>query len=260
MSVVLMYHDIVTKDDKTSGFQNNSAFQYKVEETAFEEQVKALQGRDVSFTFDDGGVSFYTKAAPILERYGFKGIFFISTKFVGTPGFLSAEQVKELAQNGHIIGSHSHTHPSNIAALTQEEIMNEWKESARVLKCILGVSVETASIPNGYDSKKVKEYARKAGFSRLYTSVPSKRTRYKYGQEIVGRFVIHKDTSLEDVIRIVTSPSFRIKLSVRYNFLEGVKWILGSKYDRMKKRLFHNIQIISKLNGGGGESNSSSST
>ena len=137
--------------------------------------------------------------------------------------------------------------------------MNEWKESARVLKCILGVSVETASIPNGYDSRIVKEYARNAGFSRLYTSVPSKRTRYKYGQEIVGRFVIHKDTSLEDVIRIVTSPSFRIKLSVRYNFLEGVKWILGSKYDRMKNRLLNsnarNMHIINELNG---ESSSSS--
>ena len=89
-----MYHDIVTKTDKSSGFQNDSAFQYKVEESAFEEQVKALQGKDVVFTFDDGGESFLTKIAPILEKYGFKGVFFISTKYIGTQGFLTKEQVK----------------------------------------------------------------------------------------------------------------------------------------------------------------------
>ena len=85
--------------------------QYKVEESAFEEQVKALQGKDVVFSFDEGGESFHTKASPLLEQYGFKGVFLISTKYIGTQGFLTEEQVKELAERGHVVGSHSHTHP-----------------------------------------------------------------------------------------------------------------------------------------------------
>lgn len=108
-TICLMYHDIVTRDDKSSGFQNESAFQYKVNEKDFEKQVKALRGKDVIFSFDDGGVSFITEAAPILEKYGFKGFFFISTKYIDTPGFLSREQVKCLAEHGHCVGSHSYT-------------------------------------------------------------------------------------------------------------------------------------------------------
>ena len=120
-----MYHDIVTTNDKSSGFQNKNAFQYKVEESAFEEQVKAVQGNDVVFTFDDGGVSFLTKAVPILEKYDFKGVFLVSTKYIGTPGFLTTEQVKELAERGHVIGSHSHTHPEIFTKLSSEEIKHE---------------------------------------------------------------------------------------------------------------------------------------
>ena len=75
--IVLMYHDIVTFADKGSGFQNESAFLYKVDELQFEEQVKKTQGDEVLFSFDDGGESFYTKAALILEKYGMRGIFFI---------------------------------------------------------------------------------------------------------------------------------------------------------------------------------------
>lgn len=241
MSIVLMYHDIVTKDDKTSGFQNNSAFQYKVEDTAFNEQVKALQGSDVSFTFDDGGVSFYTVVAPILEKYGFRGVFFISTKFIGTEGFVTEEQIKELHKRGHEIGSHSHSHPSNMAIMSKEEILYEWQKSAKILTDILGEPVEIASIPNGYSSKVVKESARKAGFNRLYTSAPSDKIRNRGGQRIVGRYVVHKDTSLDDVVRIVTSSTFRIKLTIRYMVLELAKWILGSSYISIKNRLLsHN--------------------
>ena len=81
-----------------------------MEEAAFKEQAKVLQGKDVLFTFDDGGVSFVTKAAPILEKYGHKGVFFVSTKYIGTPGVLSAGQVKELELRGHVVGTHSHSH------------------------------------------------------------------------------------------------------------------------------------------------------
>ena len=70
-----MYHDIVTKNDKSSGFQNKNAFQYKVEECAFEEQVKALQGKDVVFTFDDGGnmasKGYFLSVLNILARLDF---------------------------------------------------------------------------------------------------------------------------------------------------------------------------------------------
>lgn len=82
--IVLMYHDVYRDSPSESGFQNNTAIKYKVNTKRFEEHVSAvydylrnkrLPANTVDFTFDDGGVSFLTGAAPILEKYGFEANF-----------------------------------------------------------------------------------------------------------------------------------------------------------------------------------------
>lgn len=238
-TIVLMYHDIVTPDDKSSGFQNKNAFQYKVEEAVFEEQVKALHGKDVVFTFDDGGESFFTKAAPILEKYGFTGIFFISTKFIGTPGFLSAEQIKALAAKGHIIGSHTHTHPEIFTKLTAAEIQNEWELSAQALKDILGDRDFPASIPNGYTSNEILNAAIQYGFKTIYTSQPTTKTKTFNGCELHGRYVVLDDMTTEDVLRMVSSKGYHLRISMKWHLLNLVKSVLGSTYETFKAKLLH---------------------
>ena len=230
----MMYHDIVTRDDKSGGFQNESAFQYKVEEAAFEEQVKALQGKDVVFTFDDGGVSFLTIVAPTLEKYGMRGVFFISTNYLGTPGFLTAEQVNELEERGHVIGSHSHSHPNNIASLPADAMYEEWCVSCNVLKSIVGHEILYASIPNGYGSKKLNASAQKAGITELYTSVPTTQLSTRSGQTLYGRYVVHRDMTVEDVVKIVSNRNYRRQMYMRWWMLEQIKKVLGSSYDKVK--------------------------
>ena len=237
--IVLMYHDILTRSDKSSGFQNDNAFQYKVEDSAFEEQVKALQGKDVTFTFDDGGVSFITKAAPILEKYGRKGVFFISTKFIGTPGFLTSEQVKELADRGHIVGSHSHTHPEIFTQLKKDEIRNEWKKSFDILSGILGMNDMPLSIPNGYASKMIMEEAVKVGYTDIYTSEPTTKIHQFQKHNVIGRYVVHDGMTTQDVLRIVESKSTRMKMAVKWSVLNIVKAVLGSSYDVFKAKVLH---------------------
>lgn len=232
--VVLMYHDIVTKDDKSSGFQNESAFQYKVEESAFEDQVKALQGRDVVFSFDDGGESFLSLAAPILEKYGHQGVFFITTDYIGTPGFLNAAQVKELEERGHVVGSHSCSHPHNMAELSDEDIEKEWSESVKALEAILGHTIKYASIPNGYSSSVIIAKAQKAGIENLYTSTPTDKVAQKKNLNIIGRFVVHDKMSTSEVLSIVDSSATRKKKHIKWLALEIAKILLGGKYDKVK--------------------------
>ena len=239
MSIVLMYHDVVTRDDKTSGFQNKSAFQYKVEEAVFEEQVKALKGKDVSFTFDDGGVSFFTKAAPILEKYGRKGVFFISTKYIDTPGFLSRTQVKTLAEKGHIIGSHSHTHPEIFTKLSKKEVREEWQKSYEILKGILGDTKLTLSIPNGYASKRIMDEAIDCGYTDIYTSQPTTIIQQYKNHKVIGRFVVNDGMTKQDVLRIVESKSTRQKMALKWSLLNIAKGILGSSYDIVKSKVLH---------------------
>lgn len=239
MSVVFMYHDIVTANDKSSGFQNKNAFQYKVEESAFEEQVKALQGKDVVFTFDDGGESFLTKAAPLLAQYGFKGVFFISTKYIGTQGFLTKEQIKALAERGHVVGSHSHTHPEIFTKLSKEEIREEWRKSYEILKDILGETDLPMSIPNGYASKTIMEEAIKCGFTDIYTSQPTTKIKLFQKHNVIGRYVVHDNMNTEDVLRIVNSKGYRLKMSLKWQMLNVVKGVLGTSYETFKAKILH---------------------
>lgn len=239
MSVVLMYHDIVTTTDKSSGFQNKNAFQYKVDECAFEEQVKTLQGRDAVLTFDDGGESFLTKAAPLLEKYGFKGVFFISTKYIGTPGFLTEEQVKALAERGHVVGSHSHTHPEIFTKLTKEEIHEEWRKSYNILKDILGEKDLPMSIPNGYASKTIMEEAIKCGFTDIYTSQPTTKIKFFHKHNVIGRYVVHDNMTAVDVLRVVNSRGYRLKMAMKWQMLNVVKGVLGESYDKLKAKILH---------------------
>ena len=232
-----MYHDIVTETDNLSGFQNESAFQYKITETVFEEQVRALVGKDVIFSFDDGGVSFYTKAAPILEKYGLRGLFFISTNFIETPGFLSSEQIRELSKRGHRIGSHTHTHPSDITKLSCEDIKHEWRRSNEILTNILGERIIAASIPNGNSSTIVVEEAVHSGFTDIYTSQPTLKVEFSTNYKIIGRYVIHNRMTTQDVVNITTGKKAQIKMYIKWYILCIVKRVLGPLYKRIKSKI-----------------------
>ncbi|MDD5997546.1 MAG: polysaccharide deacetylase family protein [Bacteroidales bacterium] len=235
--VNLMYHDISVEYDMSSGFQTRVSMDYKVDKINFEEQVKNCKRKDVVFTFDDGGVSFLTVAAPILEKYGYKGVFFISTKYIGTPGFLTERQLIELDRRGHIIGSHTHSHPKNLSLLSSDEIFNEWKESIELLSHILNKRVYVASIPNGRGSKIVTETAQKAGIKVLYTSEPTTKIVNKAGITLLGRYVVRRSFSNKTVMNIVNSSLSRFKLKLKWSLINIVKVILGKYYYNLRKAL-----------------------
>lgn len=236
--IALMYHDVVTKDNLSSGFQNESAFQYKVDSDLLEEHLKKLEGEDVVLTFDDGGVSFYTEIAPLLEKYGRKGVFFIATSYIDTPGFLTKEQIRELHnRGGHIIGSHSHTHPHDIASFSTGDIFEEWETSSRILESITGKKTDVASIPNGACSDKVLSAAIEAGITTIYTSEPTTKVRKYKGGIIKGRYVIHNNSSSDEPVRIVKSLKYRTFRHCRWTMVELAKMLLGPLYGVVKKRI-----------------------
>lgn len=70
-----------------------------------------LPPNPILITFDDGREEHFSIAATVLERYNFKGVFFIMTVTIGKPGYLSAKQIRDLSDRGHVIGSHTWNHP-----------------------------------------------------------------------------------------------------------------------------------------------------
>lgn len=71
---------------------------------------KALPRKPVMITFDDTREEHYTIGATEMNKYGFKGVFFIMTVAINRPGYMTKEQIKDLSDTGNVIGSHTWDH------------------------------------------------------------------------------------------------------------------------------------------------------
>jgi peptidoglycan/xylan/chitin deacetylase (PgdA/CDA1 family) len=201
-----MYHDVVENGDfESSGFPGEGAHVYKLRREDFARHldaiaaagagvvtVKELSESPVLLTFDDGGVSFHHPIAELLEGRGWRGHFFVTTDRIGTPGFLSESELCELHRRGHVIGSHSRSHPTRMAALSRAELDREWRESLARLSGLVGERVKVASVPGGYYSRAVAESAAAAGIEVLFTSEPTSQADQVNGCLVLGRYVIQR--------------------------------------------------------------------
>ena len=222
-AISLLYHDVVVDEDyDSSGFSGANPADYKLSVNDFEEHLSAIaaalvgpvvsvdeladcseNNTPVLFTFDDGGVSAYDIIAPALERYGWKGCFFVTTDRIDTPAFMSRSQIKELHDRGHAIGSHSCSHPRKITELSREQLTYEWRESLNVLSEIVGSPVTIASIPGGFYSRGVAECAYDSGVEVLFTSEPEQRIRRQGANLLVGRFGLQRGMGADIAVGFV---------------------------------------------------------
>jgi peptidoglycan/xylan/chitin deacetylase (PgdA/CDA1 family) len=69
-----------------------------------------LPEKPVMITFDDTNEEQYRLGASTLEKYGFKGVFFIMTVSINRPRYMTSTQIAALAEKGHAIEAHSWDH------------------------------------------------------------------------------------------------------------------------------------------------------
>lgn len=80
----------------------------------------------VVLTFDDGFISDYTIAAPLIESYGWHMTSYVPTANIGGGGMLTKANCDTLYNAGHDISNHSATHSvSGLIILTQPELAAE---------------------------------------------------------------------------------------------------------------------------------------
>ncbi len=85
----------------------------------------------LSFRFDDAYAS-QREAIALLDKNGIKVSVYCITDFVGTPGYMSWDEIQALAKRGHEIGSHSATHNPR-AILLPARIEEELRISKQML-------------------------------------------------------------------------------------------------------------------------------
>jgi peptidoglycan/xylan/chitin deacetylase (PgdA/CDA1 family) len=239
-----MYHDVVDPGRAdASGFPGRDANSYKVTAGQFRAHLDAIltkvsPGGPPVFTFDDGGAG-ASAAADILEAYGQRGHFFVTTNYIGTSGFLSAGAVHDLDLRGHVIGSHSCSHPLRIGRCSSGQLRDEWRRSHAALSAILGRAITAASIPGGDFQPAVAEAAAEAGFTNLFTSEPTTTTRGASGLTLHGRFTIRSWTAARTAAALAAGDYLpRTQQALAWNLRKIGKRLGGERYLQIRRLLF----------------------
>ncbi len=218
-TLALMYHDVVPAGGfSLSGFNIVGADHYKLTEEQFEQHmcaiaaaVKAKPGRITDtnglelflFTMDDGGVS-SMYVADQLERRGWRGHFLIATDYIGSGTFLTPAQVRELAERGHCIGSHTCSHPIPMWDCSPEQMFTEWHDSRRKLESIVGTEVTCGSVPGGTYVPAIAAAAAQAGYRSLFSSEPTSSVRDVDGCRVLGRYGILRTTTAAEAAKLAS--------------------------------------------------------
>ena len=256
--ISLLFHDVFASEPSESGFISEAANRYKLTVDDFDTQLAGVHAvrSDLPFlatritsrddadirvgaapfaiTVDDGGASYYTTVAERLEKRGWRGHCFVTTDFIGSRGFLSSNQIRELDQRGHVVGAHSASHPARFSALPFHQIASEWTRSRATLEDILGHPVDVGSVPGGYYSPAVARAAYAAGLRVLFTSEPVTGVAVKHGCVVVGRFTIRRGDPGDLARRLVSAPAGARSLAwLRWNAKGLVKPVLGRSYIRI---------------------------
>jgi len=129
-----------------------------------------LPEKPIMITFDDTDEDQFTIGNTTLKKYGFKGVYFIMTVSIGKKGrisYMTKEQIKQLADEGNTIASHTYDH-KNFAQFTDADWTTQIDEPTKKLEQITGKKIEYFAFPYGVFKSstlhKLKEHGFKASF------------------------------------------------------------------------------------------------
>ena len=123
--------------------------------------------KPIVITFDDGYLSHYTHAKPVLRALGWPGVLFLTTKAIGPDG-LSVRQLRSLMKAGWEIDSHTLTHP-DLTTLDDATLARELTDSRRELQQRFGVPADFFAYPAGRHDARVIAATEAAGYTAATT-------------------------------------------------------------------------------------------
>ena len=126
--------------------------------------IERKHERKILITIDDGFLSFYKNAWPVLKSNKIPFILFVSTREVGKNGYMSWEQIREISKEDFVhIGNHSHSHEYLIDR-TNNDILDDMKNSIRLFEKNLGSNSYFFSYPFGEYSLEFKKIIKDLNF------------------------------------------------------------------------------------------------
>ncbi|MBD0297891.1 MAG: polysaccharide deacetylase family protein [Flavisolibacter sp.] len=174
-----------------------------------------LPSKPVMLTYDDTDLEQFTIAKPEMDKYGFKGVYFIMTISIGRPRYMSKEQLKQLSDEGHVIASHTWDHhrvdrykyENEIEEGGRKKVVNDWDQQlvkpTQTLEAITGKPVKDFAYPFGIWSKDGIPEIKKRNF-RMAFQLSTKRDPEE-PLYTVRRMIVSPTWSPEGMLRVMRS-------------------------------------------------------
>src|SRR5215212_4377673 len=187
---ILMYHSIATPGNPDPNLTSTSPERFEahmrtlvrhnLRAVRMSELYKAVSVGDarglVGLTFDDAYEDFLYTAVPVLKEFDFSATVFAVAGMLGGSNtwkhlynpeprkrLLTAEELREVSNQGMEVGAHSVTHAEMINLL-EERLHQEVNESRRLLGEVLGSVVEGFCYPYGRSDEATVRAVRDAGY------------------------------------------------------------------------------------------------
>jgi len=194
-AAVLMYHSVGAPNGRTTcldvteeAFARQMAFLHargfhviRLAELAdILRRGEKVKPRTVVITFDDGYDNNYTKAFPVLKKYGFPATIFVIAGRLGedydvargvSARIMTPQMMQDMVASGLIdIGSHTKHHYYLPYVRNEALLWEEIRGSKTFLESAVGVPVVALAYPLGGYTRRTEEMARRAGYAVAVTT------------------------------------------------------------------------------------------
>ncbi|KAA0228347.1 polysaccharide deacetylase family protein [candidate division KSB1 bacterium] len=141
---------------------------------------RAIAGKKIVLTFDDGFRALAKNALPVLQRFGFTATVYPVADYVGRENrwdvnffgrrtmHLDWDELRDMLAAGWEIGSHSLRH-AYLPSLSEAELFDDLRRSREILEDHLNIPIRHLSLPFGRGNHRVFEAARQAGYHTVAT-------------------------------------------------------------------------------------------
>ena len=210
----------------------------------FENELKNnKKERKILLTIDDGFLSFYQNAWPILKEKEIPFILFISTREVGSFNYMNWDQVKEISEKDFVeIGNHSHTH-EYLVDESNEVIKADIQKSITIFKERLGKNSNFFSYPFGEYSLNFKKIIQSLGFKYAFGQHSGVIDATKDFYELPRFPINEKYGELKRFTSLTKTLPFKYK-----TILPEEKYLLSSKNPpEIKIEFYENIKNLKSI-------------
>ena len=173
-SKILYYHDVYNGDRYTDMGTPLPIFKSHIDTIRKHgfEIVPHIDnpGKQVSIMFDDGFRGIYD-CRHFFYVEGIRPTVFLAVSLLGTPGYLTVDEVKELQGLGFSFQSHGWEH-TGLAFLNDDDLRKELVNAKHYLEEILGERVSEICLPIGFFSNRLLDRIKGEAYKEVYSSIP----------------------------------------------------------------------------------------